>query len=258
MTGHVHAERRGSAGWLIIDHVAKRNALTTTMLGDLADGIARHAADDAIAALVIRGEGMDAFAAGADIGGFEKHRASADLERAYDAAVESLFAALRDCRKPVIAMIRGYCIGAGLAIALAADIRLADSTAVFAIPAARLGIGYPVDLAHALVDAVGTAHACELLFTGDRFSAADAERTGLINRVLPTDRLGTAVDDLVTTIARNAPLSVRAAKLAVRARVDAGTRPLAEAAVAACRGSADASEGPIAFRERRPPRFIGA
>jgi enoyl-CoA hydratase/carnithine racemase len=163
--------------------------------------------------------------------------------------------------KPSLAMIRGYCIGGGLAVALTCDLRLCEPGARFAIPAARLGLGYGFAAVKALTDVVGPAMAKEILFTARRFSAEEALRMGLVNRIAPADALEGLVREYAAMIAANAPLTVRAAKLAAREALrDPDKRRLAEveAAVAACFDSADFKEGRAAFMEKRPPRFSGS
>jgi enoyl-CoA hydratase/carnithine racemase len=162
--------------------------------------------------------------------------------------------------KPVIAMIRGYCMGGGLLTALRADIRIASDDAQFAVPAARLGLGYAMAGVAALSDVVGTAWAAEILFSARRLSADEAQRIGLVNRVVPVADLATEVDTLAHQIAANAPLTVAACKAALRElsrpperRDTAGVAALVEA----CFRSDDYREGQRAFAERRPPEFRG-
>ncbi len=257
MSGRVHAVVQDGLGWASLDNPAKRNALSTEMMASLGEILARFDADAGVHAIVIRGSGTEAFAAGADITGLATHADDAGAQQDFDDAVGALFSALHEASTPVIAMIHGYCLGAGLAIALGCDIRLGDERSSFAIPAARLGIGYPVDLTQALVATVGPAHASQILFSGNRIDATNAERIGLVNEVYAVDELEAAAVTLGSMIAGNAPLSIRAAKLAIRSGGDADRAAMARAAVEACRGSADAAEGPRAFREKRPPRFIG-
>jgi enoyl-CoA hydratase/carnithine racemase len=163
--------------------------------------------------------------------------------------------------KPTIAMIRGYCIGGGLAVALTCDLRLCSAESRFAIPAARLGLGYGFAGVKALIDVVGPAIAKEILFTARQLSAGEALRVGLVNRVAPAAELEPLVREYAAMIGANAPLTLRAAKLAAREALrDPDRRRLAEveAAVAACFDSADFKEGRTAFMEKRAPQFRGA
>ena len=161
----------------------------------------------------------------------------------------------------MIAQIRGFCMGGGLGIAMSTDIRIASDDSQFGIPAARLGIAYGFDMVRGLVDLVGPAHAHMILMTGDRFPAAEAERMGLINRVVPVAELDSAVAKLAATMAGNAPLSLSTNKLTVKAVVrDREDRDMAALrdAMAACFDSADYREGRRAFMEKRKPAFTGA
>jgi len=255
--GRVQVETDGAVSWVTIDNPAKRNALSVSMMNELGARLARLDADPAVHVIALRGAGTDAFAAGADISEFEAQRGSADAGQS-DRIVTSLFGALATAVTPVIAMIHGYCIGGGMAIALGADIRIAADNSRFAIPAARLGVGYPLPLAHALVGAAGPGMAAEILFTGRMLSADEALRAGLVNRLLPADELEGATRELAAVIAANAPLSVRAAKASIGAFASAERRPVAESFIADCGKSADAREGQRAFMEKRRPSFTGA
>jgi enoyl-CoA hydratase/carnithine racemase len=169
-------------------------------------------------------------------------------------------AALAALRKPVVAMIRGWCLGGGLAMALAADLRVAAHDARFGIPAARLGVGYPYELLRRLVAVAGPGAAAELLLTGEPIDAARALQVGLLNRVVTADRLQAAVTELASTVAGGAPLTLLAAKAGIRTLLgDGGAEEVAEARglIAACLASEDFAEGRRAFREKRPPRFTG-
>ncbi len=258
MTGSVHADTADAAGWVTISNPARRNALSVSMMGQLDEALRSLDADPAVRAIVLRGEGTAAFAAGADISEFEARQDSDEARELADKTVASLFDCLEALSTPLIAMIHGYCFGAGVAIALGADIRIAAEDSRFAIPAARLGIGYPVSLTHALQRAVGPGYAAEILFTGRAISSIEALGSGLVNRLLPAGTLEQATRELAATIAANAPLSVRAAKAALRAAHAPGRLAAAEALTAACASSADAREGHRAFLEKRPPRFQGS
>ena len=162
---------------------------------------------------------------------------------------------------PTIAMIRGYCIGGGTAVAVCCDLRICNEGARFGVPAAKLGLGYGLNRARPLVDLIGPAFAKEMFFTGRQFSAAEAERMGLVYRVVADSELETTVEEMARAIAENAPLTVRCSKLVVREVLkDAQDRDVAatEAAVQSCFASSDYKEGQAAFMEKRKPRFTGA
>ncbi|MBN8909365.1 MAG: enoyl-CoA hydratase/isomerase family protein, partial [Rhodospirillales bacterium] len=197
---------------------------------------------------------------GADISQFEKNRNSADAQREYDRATGVGREKFHAFPKPVIARIRGFCLGGGLAIAMGADLRLASADSQFGIPAARLSIAYAPDSVRRLIDLVGPAHARMILYTARRIDAAEAERIGLINRMVSEEDLNETVLDLARTIADNAPLSVAASKLTINELLkDESSRDSAAitAALETCFNSADYKEGRTAFMEKRSPRWTG-
>ena len=206
----------------------------------------------------MRGAGDVAFVSGADISEFEANRNDACAQAAYAAATDGAWAALGSFQKPLIAMIRGFCFGGGLAIAMKADIRIASENALFAIPAAKLGIAYPPHSIRDLVALVGPADAKEILFTGHRMDAGVAARIGLVNRIVPDAHLEAETSVLCATLATNAPLSIRASKEVIdqiaRLKPDEAR---VKALVAACFDSADYAEGRRAFLEKRRPTFAG-
>jgi enoyl-CoA hydratase/carnithine racemase len=209
--------------------------------------------DDGVRVIVVRGAGDQAFVSGADISEFTELRMGEDSAE-YDADNGLAFTALSESRKPVIALIHGFCIGGGVAISVCADLRYAADDALFAVPAARLGLAYPLTGARALYGALGDAHAKELVFTGRRFDANEALRLGLINQVFPKAELDVRVREIALGVAENAPLTLTAFKLSAHAQRDDAE---AREAIAACYDSADYREGVKAFLEKRKPRFTG-
>lgn len=238
----------------------KHNALSLAIRAALPGTLSAIAADASVRVVVVTGAGGRAFVSGADISEFGEQRTSPDARAEYDRGFDAINRAWAELPVPVIAMIRGYCIGGGLLTALQADIRVASDDAQFAIPAARLGLGYSYPGVEALLGVVGPSHTAEILFSARRFGAAEALAMGLVNRVVPGDALEDTVEELAAAIAANAPLTVAAAKAALReARRPADRRDLArvEALVDACYHSADYLEGQAAFAEKRTPRFTG-
>ena len=245
---------------LTIDNEARRNAIDFATWRAFPEVMAALGADEKVRVVVIRGAGDVAFTAGADIGEFGSLRASPEGGRAYEAANLAAFEAVAACPKPVLAMIRGFCLGGGLGIALACDLRIAADDAVFAIPAPRLGVGYPPAGMAMIVAAIDAAAAKDLIFTARRVDAAEALALGLVQQVVPAADLQRATADLAATIAANAPLTIRAAKAAIATTAGlpgaAGPDEL-QALADACFASADYAEGCAAFLGKRQPRFTG-
>ena len=240
---------------------AKRNALSAPIRAALPGLLRALQADAGVRVVVLTGAGDKAFVSGADISQFEEQRRDSTAEARYSAASGTANGAMAGLSKPSIAMIRGYCIGGGLAVALNCDLRICETRSRFAIPAARLGLGYGFGGIKALIDLVGPSIAKEILFTARQFTAEEALRVGLVNRVAAPVDLEGLVREYAAMIGQNAPLTIRAAKLAAREAVrDPDKRRLAdvEAAVAACFDSADFKEGRTAFMEKRAPVFRGA
>lgn len=259
MTGRLLTEKHGHLGYLIFDHEAHRNAVTKRMWQEIPGAVQRFAEDDDVRVVIMRGAGDVAFVAGADISEFESARSGPEAE-AYDTANAAAFDALAGLEKPLVAIIHGFCVGGGLAIALHADLRFAAEDGVFSIPAARLGLGYSMAGLQTLIDVVGVAHAKEIFFTANRFSAEDALGLGLVHRVYPKDELEPAAQRIAEGVARNAPLTLRAAKVAMRELSrTAADRDMdrVAASISRCYGSADYREGVTAFLEKRAPRFGG-
>jgi enoyl-CoA hydratase len=249
----------GAIAWITADNSARMNALTAAMWQAIPEAIAEAVDDPDVRVIILRGSGDKAFSAGADISEFETSR-TGDAAKTYDALNDAAFNALIECRKPTIAMIHGFCLGGGLGIALCCDMRIADDASQFAIPAAKLGIGYNARWMRPILAAVPAARAKELLFTGRRFRSADAQDMGLVSQLVPKGELETSVRVLAQEIAANAPLSVAAAKKVIDELARHPEHPdmaALDAAVAACFESADYAEGRRAFLEKRKPEFKG-
>lgn len=238
----------------------KRNALSADMRAALPPTLRALQADPAVRVVVLTGAGDRAFVSGADISEFAEQRTSPEARAAYDRGAGESARAWDELDKPVIAMIRGFCMGGGLLTALQADIRISSETGQFGVPAARLGLGYGFGGVEALVALVGPSWTAEILFSARRLSAAEALHIGLVNAVVPDDELRPRVMELAQVISQNAPLTVAACKAAIREAMRSPDRRNHEKVaemVEACFRSEDYREGQAAFLEKRPPRFAG-
>ena len=259
-TQRMLAHKDGAVGWITFHQPDKHNAVSLDMWQGLHDALRGFEADAEVRVIVLRGAGEKAFVSGADISEFEQKRSSGETISRYDAVARQATAALQDAGKPTLAMIRGFCMGAGVAIALACDLRIAAEGSVFAVPAAKLGLGYGFDGVRKLVEVVGPSFAREIFYTARQFTAQEALAMGLVNRVLPAGELEAYVDDYAGRIAANAPLTVASIKtLVAQVLKDESRRDpaLCREVVERCFASADYVEGRRAFMEKRKPRFTG-
>lgn len=260
LTERLIAEIQGPIGWLVFNNPARRNAISVDMWEQIPRVIERYETDPAVRLIVLRGAGDKAFVSGADISQFEQQRSGEAAVQHYEEIAEGAQLRLQAAEKPTLAMIRSYCLGAGVNIATVCDLRIAAEDARFGIPAARVGLGYRVSATRNLVDVVGAAFAREMLITARQFSAAEAGVMGLAQRVVATAELESYVLDLCAEIASNAPLTMRTAKRIIRELL----KPPPDFDSAACRSwvrecfdSADYKEGRHAFMEKRKPLFTG-
>jgi enoyl-CoA hydratase len=259
--GKILASSADGVGRIVFNQPEKRNAMSVAMWTGMGEALEMFAEDAAVRCVILQGAGDKAFVSGADISQFEKVRNNADAQAEYDKLTSAGRARLSAYKKPVIAQIRGFCMGGGLGIAMSTDIRIASDDSQFGIPAAKLGIAYGFDMVRALVDLVGPAHAHMILMTGERFDAKEAERFGLVNKVVPVAELEATVAKLAATMANNAPLSLLTNKQTVKqVLMDRADRDMDayRKALAACFDSADYKEGRRAFMEKRKPAFTGS
>jgi enoyl-CoA hydratase/carnithine racemase len=215
-------------------------------------------ADPDVRCVILAGAGERAFVSGADISQFEAQRSGPEAVQRYEALAEAAQARLAGFDKPTVAMVRGYCLGAGLNIANGCDLRIAGDDARFGIPAARMGLGYRASAMKSLVDVVGAARAKEIMLTARQFTAAEAKEMGLVHRVVPASELERHTREYCEAIAANAPLTMRSAKRIIRevTRNDYDAERC-RAWVKECFESADYAEGRKAFMEKRKPVFQG-
>jgi enoyl-CoA hydratase len=247
-------------GWMIFNNPERHNAVSLEMWEAAIEIIEDFARDDAVRVIAVRGAGEKSFVSGADISKFESERAREDSVARYDAATENVYTALLTAHKPTIAMIHGYCIGGGANLAVCCDLRICSENAKFAIPAAKLGLGYGYTRVRRLLNVVSPAFAKEIFFTARQFTADEARIMGLVNRVVPGAELESYVTDYARQITENAPLTVKAIKRIVgEAMKDPADRDLelCDRLVRECFESEDYAEGRRAFAEKRKPVFQG-
>lgn len=258
-TENMLAEIDGSIGWMIFNKPARRNAVSLDMWEAMPVILDHFEQDPAVRVIVLKGAGDQAFVSGADISQFEKLRSSQAGNAYYDQVSGEASRRLINCGKPTIAMINGFCIGGGLAIAIGCDIRIASEGSRFGIPAARLGVGYAAPGVKKLMEIVGPSFTKEIFFTARHFSAAEAREMGLVNRIVAREELEQYIRQYCATISDNAPLTMHTLKRTVGELLRGEDAELAacEALVAACFDSADYIEGRRAFMEKRRPVFRG-
>jgi enoyl-CoA hydratase/carnithine racemase len=258
--GKLSVEKRGGVGWIVFDSPAKRNAINGAMWRGIAPAMARFDADPEVRCVAFRGSGREAFSAGADISEFDKIRAQTSSVSEYDGLLDQVLHAIQDSRKASVAMIHGFCMGGGLEVALACDLRYCGASAQFGIPAAKLGLAYNLEGHKRLLETVGHARAREIMFLGRRYGANEALAMGLIHEVLPDSELEAHVSGVTKALSENAPLAIANSKTIIEEYVKAQGAPDAAAmkrAMQRCIDSQDYKEGRRAFMEKRKPRFEG-
>jgi enoyl-CoA hydratase/carnithine racemase len=210
--------------------------------------------------IAFRGAGNEAFASGADISEFEEIRAQKEAVAEYDGLLDQVLHAIQDSRKPSLAMIHGFCMGGGLEVALACDLRYCGRSGQFGIPAAKLGLAYNIEGHKRLIETVGHARAREIMFLGRRYSAEEALAMGLVNGMYEDDALEREVSSLISQLCNNAPLAIANSKTIIEEYVKSAGEPdpaRMAAAIERCAKSADYQEGRRAFMEKRRPAFEG-
>ena len=256
--GHLKVDERDGIVTIRICNAARFNAMSLSMWEHLADIVAQAEASETARVLVLTGEGERAFVSGADISEFGALRNDPAQVARYDQAVARAQHALSASRHPVIALIRGICMGGGMGLALACDLRYCTTDSRFRMPAARLGLGYGRGGMSRFREILGSARAADLFLTARTFDGVEAARIGMVQQVFEREAFDQAAAEQVAAVAGNAPLTVRAAKLALRhLQGDTPTAEEVDAATQACFDSSDYQEGQRAFKEKRPPAFKG-
>ena len=258
-TDKMRTEKRGAVGHVIFNNPQRHNAVSLEMWQACETILEDLLADDAVRVLVMSGAGGESFVSGADIADLAAS-GDEDVAADYNQRITGIYERISQSAKPTISMIDGYCLGGGLALAVACDLRFCSDKSRFGLPAARLGLGYPFDGMKRLVDVLGPGATKDIVFSGRQLDAREALTIGLVQRVLPEPDLASFVDDYAASIAANAPLSVKAMKLIIgEALKDAEDRDLAlcQRLVDDCFASEDYTEGRRAFAEKRAPAFKG-
>jgi enoyl-CoA hydratase len=261
MVASLKLREEGPIAWMTFSNLERHNAVSYEMWCEVPQAIAQFDASPEIRAIVLTGDGEKAFVSGADISEFEKRRGSLDASTVYNEAVDAAYAAVLAAKKPTLARIRGVCMGGGLYLAASCDLRICNDKARFAMPAAKLGLGIRYESIRRLMEVLPAAHAADIVFTGRGFDGQEALRLGFVNRSVPDEDLDDIVNQYLEWLGQAAPLTVKAAKAAMRAW-SAGEADDGIAAVRdmtdRCFASADYQEGRKAFAEKRKPQFRGA
>ena len=247
-------------GRLIFNNPERRNAMSLEMWKNTTQVLNEFDRDPEVRVIVLTGAGGKAFVSGADISKFESERSSVEETLLYNETTTGTTNALQNSSKPTIAMIRGFCMGGGLALSICCDLRFCTSESIFGLPAAKLGVGYGFDGIRRLAEITGPAYAREICFTGSRFSAEEALQMNLVNRILLDAKIKEFVDQFATVIAENAPLTIGSLK---QIFIELAKNPVERdperctEAIERCFTSEDYIEGRKAFLEKRKPRFQG-
>jgi enoyl-CoA hydratase/carnithine racemase len=259
-TGRVLVRLDGAALHIVFNNPARHNALSVDMWGAVPALLAQAADDERVRLVVFSGAGDKAFVSGADISQFEDQRAAREAVAQYEALAEDALLAIEQSAKPTLACIRGWCLGGGVNVAIACDIRIASTDSTFSIPAARMGLGYRYSALKNLVNLIGVGAAKDLFFTARRIATAEALRLGLVSRMAEADALPALLAEYVDAIGENAPLTISAAKTIIgeilKPSPDLDTA-LCQDVILRCFQSADYTEGRSAFMQKRRPQFKG-
>ncbi len=254
-------DRAGPIGRVVFSNPEKYNAMSYDMWAGLPGALQAFDADPQIRLIVLEGAGEKAFVSGADISQFESQRTDPQAQARYNEAVDAAYKAPVRCSKPVVAKIRGICMGGGLGLAAACDLRFCTEGSRFRMPAGRLGLGYNVAGVRRFLQVFGLQNTLDIFFSARIFDAGEALRMGFVTRVEAPAAFDAAVNAWCEAVAVNAPLTLRALKKTANALIsdpDQRDMDAVNAAIAACGASDDFREGARAFMEKRTPQFQGA
>jgi len=244
---------------VVLNRPEKLNALTKPMWNQLGETMRELSADDNLRCIVIRGAGDKSFAPGNDISEFENERSNVEQARDYGEVHHRSLAALAECRHPIVAMIKGICVGGGLEIAALCDMRICGESSRFGIPINRLGLALGLGEMHGLLSLVGKAVTLEILLEGRVFGAQEAKEKGLVTRVVADDQVEEEAYATARRIADGAPLVARWHKKFMR-RLTQDPTPVTHAELDeayACYGTEDFQIGYKSFLAKTQPKFKG-
>jgi enoyl-CoA hydratase len=251
---------KDGVGYITFNNPEKHNAVSIEMWDALEQILDGFRSSQDIRAIVLSGAGGKAFVSGADISKFDKERSSKEAVLSYNKRTQKVYENLETFPKPTIAMIDGYCIGGGLNLAVCCDIRICSEKSKFAMPAAKLSLGYPFSSIKRLFDVMGPGMAKHFMFTAEKISASEALACGLVQKLVSEDSIDSYVKDYALNIANNAPLTIKAMKqigIEISKNSDERDLLLCEKLASACFDSEDYKEGRKAFMEKRKPNFQG-
>ena len=247
-------------GYITFNNPEKHNAVSIEMWDALEKILDEFRSSKDIRVIVLNGAGSKSFVSGADISKFDKERSSKEAVLSYNKRTQKVYELLETFPKPTIAMIDGYCIGGGLNLAVCCDIRICSEKSKFAMPAAKLSLGYPFSSIKRLFDVMGPGMAKHFMFTAEKISASEALACGLVQKLVSEENIETYVRDYALTISHNAPLTIKAMKqigIEILKNPDERDLLLCEQLASACFDSEDYKEGRKAFMEKRKPNFKG-
>ena len=251
---------KSNVAYITFNNPEKHNAVSLDMWDSLEEMLNQCEKDHNVRVVVLNGAGGKSFVSGADISKFEKERSTKEAVLHYNSRTQKVYERLESFPKPTIAMIDGYCIGGGLNVAVCCDIRICSKKSQFAMPAAKLSLGYPFSSIKRLFDIMGPGMSKHFMFTAERILADEALSCGLVQKLVEDGNLEEFVNNYAEKIAGNAPLTIKAMKnIGIEILKNPNDRNLEECKklAEACFDSNDYVEGRRAFMEKRKPNFKG-